>query len=79
MKDFKEILAENEILDESSGAMFAIKNLMDKFKKTPSKSEKDKIRQEMAKQEEILNKSPYWKQATIYKDYEKFKQETMSY
>ncbi len=77
MKDFREILQEQDILDESSGAMFAIKSLMDKFKKTPSEDEKKKIGQELKKHEETLSKSPYWKSATIYKDYQKFKQDNV--
>lgn len=75
MKDFREILMEQEYVDESSGAMFAIKNLMDKYKKTSSKTEKDKLAQEISDQEQKAEKSPYWKNATIKKDYDKFKKE----
>lgn len=79
MKDFRQILVEEESLDESSGAMYAIKNLMDKYKKTPSETEKQKIKSEMEKEEQKLNNNPYWKKATIGKDYENFKKETLDF
>ena len=78
--NFADILREEEQkLEESSGAMFAIKGLMDKFKKTPSKTEREKmVKDEVGgfrKYEKDLEKNPYWKTATIKKDYEKFKEE----
>jgi len=79
MKDFRQILVEEESLDESSGAMYAIKNLMDKYKKTPSETEKQKIKSEMEKEEQKLKNNPYWKNATIGKDYENFKKETLDF
>lgn len=72
-------ILEGEELDESSGAMYAIKSLMDKYKKTPSKSEKEKLAGEMKQHEDKLAKSPYWKNATIGKDYQKFKKETLDF
>ena len=73
--DWKEIVEENELTTESSGAMFAIKSLMDKFKKTPSEKDKAKMADEIKGHETKLVNSPYWKTATIKKDYDKFKQE----
>ena len=78
MKDFREILAEED-LDESSGTMFAIKSLMDKFKKTNSQSEKKKLADEMKQYETKLANNVHWKGATINKDYQKFKQENPAF
>lgn len=72
--DYRDILSEQE-LEESSGAMFAIRSLMDKAKRISSKQEKEKMAGEMKWHEEKLTKSPYWKSATIKKDYDKFKQD----
>jgi len=73
--DFRDILKEEEQLDESSGAMFAIKGLMDKMKRTTSKTDKTKMAGEIKGHEQKLTNSPFWKNATIKKDYDKFKEE----
>lgn len=73
-KSFIDILKEEE-LDESSGAMFAIKSLIDKAKRIPSDQDKKKLADEMKGHEQKLEKSPYWKSASIKKDYDKFKEE----
>lgn len=73
--DWKDIINEHETLDESSFAMFAIKGIMDKWKRTQSKTEKEKMAKDLKDHESKLTKSPYWKTATIKKDYDKFKEE----
>lgn len=78
--NFAEILREEEqALEESSGAMFAVKSLMDKFKKTNSKTEREKMVKDekggFKSYESQLEKNPFWKTATIKKDYDKFKEE----
>jgi len=82
--NFAEILRkEEQELAESSGAMFAMKNLMDKFKKTHSKTEREKMVKDekggFKSYEMQLAKNPYWQKASIKKDYDKFKEENREY